>query len=250
MSIIIPKTPAEIDIMREGGRIAGSVLMAVCKSVTPGVSLRELDEMAEKLILESGGMPSFKQVAGYSYTTCINLNEGVVHGIPDDTVIQEGDLVKIDLGVLYKGLHTDVAWTVVAGNTTKYNKFLNCGKEALNKAIQECKPGRNVLDISRAIEKTVTSAGYNVTRDLVGHGVGRILHEDPQIPCYVDKSFNFKLFTGLTVAIEVIYMMGDFPIEVMPDKWTICTKDGSMAGLFEHTVLISEKGPEILTKHD
>ena len=250
MSKITPKTQAELDLMREGGKIASSVLMTVCKSVKPGVSLRELDEMAEKLILQAGGKPSFKQVAGYNYTTCINVNDGVVHGIPDDTLIKEGDLVKVDLGVLYKGLHTDVAWTVVAGDTKEYNKFLNCGRQALNKAIKECRPGRNVLDISRAIEETVTRAGYNVTRDLVGHGVGRTLHEDPQIPCYVDKSFSFKLFAGLTVAVEVIYMMGDFPIEIMPDKWTICTKDGSMAGLFEHTVLISEKGPEIITKHD
>lgn len=208
----------------------------------------ELDSFAEKRIRELSGKPAFKGYEGYSFTTCININDGIVHGIPGPYCIAKGDLVSIDLGVIYGGFNTDVSWTVIAGSGSKESeRFLEAGKLALKKAISKCKIGNRIGDISYGMQAEVEKAGYNVVRDLVGHGVGRNLHEDPQVPCYGRPSTGTELREGMTLAIEVIYTLGSPKLKVLGDGWTMATKDGTMSGLFEQTVAIEQAGPKLLT---
>lgn len=246
------KTPVEIDLMRQGGAITAQALATVISASHPGVSLLELDHLAEEVILAKGALPSFKTVAGYRHTTCLNINKGVVHGVPSGYTLRAGDILSVDLGTFYKGFHTDAAWSVMVGEDfdDDKRKFLVCGELALNKGIDECQQGNYLSAISRAIQTTIEGSGYSVSRDLVGHGVGRNLHEDPQVPGFVDDSAESEeLKVGMVLAIEVIYMQGGYPIvEDRDDRWTISTADGSIAALFEHTVAITEKGPVVLTK--
>jgi len=253
------KTPQEIEIMKEGGKIAATVREKVLAAAEPGISLLELDALAEKLILEAGGELSFKGFEGFPFTTCINVNEGVVHGLPTRRKLREGDLLTVDLGVLYRGLHTDNARTIEVNKKTRKQEnkkhFLSVGQEALEKAIEQCRVGNRVGDISQAIQTTVEGAGYNVVRELGGHGVGKKLHESPFIPGFVETKgmkgtvpFNPILKGGMVLAVEVIYTQGNGRIEVIDDGWTIVTSDGGLAGLFENTVAIQKTGPLVLTK--
>jgi len=250
------KSAAEIEIMREGGKITAGALRNALAAVEPGVSLLGLDKIIEDFILVSGGEPAFKRVPGYSFTTCLNVNEGVVHGIPNERQLKAGDILSIDLGTYYKGFNTDCSWSVlVEGMDTETQefkerrRFLETGEWALREAIAQCQAGNRVKDISRAMETVLRQRGYTPVRVLVGHGVGKVLHEDPQIPCYVaegDKG-SPKLKEGMTLAIEVIYTAGDFELKVAPDGWTLETMDGSLAGLFEHSVAVTSSGPIVLT---
>jgi len=245
----------EIEIMKEGGKILALTLDHVLKAVKPGIKLSELDAIAEHEIVSRGGYPSFKKVPGYHWTICACLNDVVVHGIPDDTKIQPGDVVGIDCGVYYKGFHTDSSWTIRVpkpGSEQKdVDNFLNVGAHALHKAIKTVKVGNYIYDISKTIQEIVEGAGFSVARTLVGHGVGRELHEDPEIPGFVrlkrERTPQIKL--GMTLAVEVIYMMGGSDIAYRKnDEWTIRTKDGTLSGLFEATVAVSSHGCIVLTK--
>lgn len=224
----------------------------LAKAVKPGISLKELDTLADELILESGGQASFKMVPGYNYATCLNLNQGIVHGIPNATIIKSGDLVSIDVGLYYQGYHTDAAITVIADKTTDQHdlRFLEIGKRALDLAINKAKAGNRVSDISEAMQRTVETAGYSCSRLLTGHGIGEKLHDDPPIPCIVDGRIrkDTRLYPGQTIAIEVIYSQGLPDMKQEEDGWTLITVDGKNSALFEETVLVSQKKGIILTK--
>jgi len=248
------KKEKEIKLMKEGGKRLASVFAEVLKRIKPGACLKELDQLAEKLVIKQGGFPSFKTVRGYHWTTCININEGVVHGIPNDYRIKDGDLVSLDMGMLYKGFHTDMARTLCIRRQnskckSQNEKFLAAGKEALKMAIKAARAGNRVGHISAAIEKVIRKAGFSPVEELTGHGVGKKLHEEPQIPCFLIKPIEKTPFLqlGMTLAIEVIYAWGGPDLVLASDGWTIKTADGGLAGLFENTILVTKKEPIILT---
>lgn len=241
------KTPEQIKIMQEGGEISAQALQKVLDAVKPGITLAELDKIAEQYILSQGAKPSFKGVDDYEFTTCINVNDGIVHGIPNNYKVKPGDLVSIDLGALYKGFHTDLSYTVEV-ETKKETEFLETGKRALKLGIEQAVVGNHIGDISNAIQTCVESKGYTVSFDLVGHGVGKNLHEDPYVPGYGKKGKGPELKEGMVLAIEVIYQKGNPAITIDEDGWTIKTLDGSLSGLFESTVAITSEGPIILTQ--
>lgn len=252
------KSPPEIEIMKEGGKISARILAETLAAARPDVSTLELDRLAEKMILESGGQPSFKGFQDYPFATCINVNEGIVHGIPKaDVILKKGDILTVDLGALYKGFHTDNAKTVEVGKEpgsfssepgSETDKFLERGQRALENAIKQCQIGNHVGDISHAIQTTVEDAGYSVTRELGGHGVGKELHEPPFIPEFGQPEEGPLIKEGMALAIEVIFAKGDATIGLLDDGWTIVTADDSLAALFEHTVAATADGPIILTR--
>lgn len=251
------KTNKEIEIMKEGGRRLTWVLKKILQAVKPGVSLKELDRLAELLIEKKKGKPSFKMVKNYHWATCINVNQGVVHGIPNEYKLKDKDVVSIDIGVFYKGLHTDVARTLRVRTKneklkTKNDIFLRAGERALKEAIEVTRAGNRVGHISAAIENEIRKAGLNPIKALTGHGVGKKLHEPPQIPCFLKETIGktSQLKPGMALAIEVIYTKGKSEVVIKKDGWTVETADGKLAGLFEDTVLITEKEPLILTNLD
>lgn len=249
------KSQDEIATMRIGGKMLSKVLFAVLDEVKPGVTELAIDELAEKLILQKGGDPGFKKVKGYANTICVATNEIVVHGIPTKRTFEKGDMVCIDCGVFYKGLHTDMAETIYLDDPKdpekkKKQQFLLTGKKALIAAIAVAKAGNRVGHVSQVIQEIVEGAGYSVVRNLVGHGVGKELHEDPEVPGFLDRPVEKTalLKPGMTIAIEVIYNMGKPEVEyASQDGWTISTADKSLSAVFERTVLISKEGPEVLT---
>lgn len=259
------KTKEEVKIMTHGGKILSETLWEVIKYIKPGVTELELDQLAEKLIIKKGGQPGFKKVKGYFHTICSSTNEVVVHGIPTSYQLKEGDVIGIDCGVFYKGFHTDMSETlrVSAQNSTlrhrsgqalkaqsETKKFLETGKRALEEAIKVAKVGNRIGHISQTIQQIVEAGGYSVVRSLIGHGVGRELHEEPEVPGFLNRAIEKTplLKEGMTLAIEVIYNMGK-PDVVFGNKdgWTISTKDGSISGVFERTVAITSEGPVVLT---
>ncbi len=251
MSVV---TKADLVVLRKGGQITAKTISTLFKEAKVGTKLSDLEHRAQEIIASLGAKPSFTTVSGYPYATCINVNSGVVHGVPSGYSLSAGDVLSIDLGVIYQGFHTDSAWTsVVGGKTTAETaNFLAVGEKALYQAISVARVGNFVGDISRTITNIVEGSGYNVSKDLVGHGIGRELHEDPQIPGFPDPSSdNLPLLDHQALAIEVIYMQGKSPIVVDPkDRWTISTRDGSMAALFEHSLVVTNKDPIVLTKDD
>ncbi len=257
------KTPEQIKIMSHGGRILSEVLFEVLEHAVPGVTEIEFDLMAEKLIRERGGEPGFMRVRGYRHATCISTNDIVVHGIPGDYALKEGDVIGIDCGVYYKGFHTDMSESIrikngkpkfFTGNETAddgIDKFLSIGKKALNEAIKVAVAGNRVGQISKTIQDIVEhNAGYGVVRSLIGHGVGRELHEEPEVPGFFvgDIKHTPLLKEGMTIAVEIIYNMGTPQVAVDKDGWTIRTKDGKLAGLFERSIAVTQGSPLILTK--
>jgi methionyl aminopeptidase len=253
------KTQEEIEIMKTGGKILAESLWEVISYIKPGVSELELDALAEKLILQKGGEPGFKKVPDYKHTICISTNDVVVHGIPTDYKLKEGDVVGIDCGVFYKGFHTDMSETIRVKSQTsnlksqkdEVDKFLEVGKKALNEAIKQATLGSHIGDISKTIQTIVEAQnGYSVVRSLVGHGVGKDLHEDPEVPGFLSERIEKTplLKIGMVIAIEVIYNMGDHELVFAnEDGWTLKTEDGSLSGLFERTLAITENGPLTLT---
>jgi methionyl aminopeptidase len=248
------KSKEQIELMREGGRITAGALKAVLAAVRVGVTTEKLDKVAEDFIFEAGGEPAFKRVPNYDFSTCLNLNEGVVHGLPSQRKLKEGDILTVDLGTFYKGLNTDVAWTVYVGQRNKAAggvvHFLATGEKALSKALGQARAGNKVGDISQAMESVLREGGYSPVDILVGHGIGAELHEDPQIPCLVIHSEGPELKVGVTIAVEVIYTAGDSALEVLSDNWTFVTADRSLAGLFEHTIGITRGDPIVLTSFE
>lgn len=247
------KKPEEIEIMGRAGKILGEVLQSTLKMIKPGITELELDHHAEARILGKGGLPGFKKVEGYRHTICVATNDVVVHGIPSKRVLKDGDIIAIDCGVFLDGFHSDMAETVVVGKTKNKEiyKFLEAGKEAMYAGVRQAKPGNHVGDISKAMQQIIEHEnGYSVVRPLVGHGVGRDLHEDPQIPGYLDKKIEKTplLEVGMTIAIEIIYNKGEPDVEYEgSDDWTIVSKDGSLSAVFERTIVITEAGPQLLT---
>lgn len=241
------KNGYEQKLMRQSGLIAAKALRVALETVKPGVTELEIDKIAEREIYKHGGDLSYKTVPGYKYATCITVNEGVVHGIPTDRKFVDGDLVSIDLAVMYKGWHTDCAWSILIGKDSKTEKFLQIGEQALWEGISQATSGNRIGDISSAIQETVEQAGYSVVRSLVGHGVGKSLHEDPEIPGFGSKGSGMLLKSGMTLAIEVIFTAGSAEVALGADRWTYYTADHSLGGLFEMTVLVGKEKAEVLT---
>ena len=251
------KTPEQIKIMQHGGHILASVLGEVMDAIVPGITELELDQLAERRIRELGGEPGFRKVSGYHHATCFSTNDVVVHGIPSNYKIQTNDVVGIDCGVFYKGLHTDMSESKRVkgeGENVKMDEvdiFLATGKIALEEAIKVAVIGNRVGHISQTIQRIVEKeAGYSVVRSLIGHGVGKELHEAPEVPGYLIGNINRTplLKEGMTIAVEVIYNMGTPEVVLDPDRWTIRTGDGKLAGLYERTIAITENGPLMITK--
>ncbi len=250
---MIPKTPQELVIMKEGGRKLGNILLELLDFAGVGVSLQDIEDKATALIKKAGGTPSFTTVEGYHWATCLCVNEVVVHGIPNEYVLQNGDKLTIDIGMVYNGLHTDTAWTKLIGmaHDAEKERFLKVGEEALWKAISVAKAGNHIGDISQALQSTIEGAGYSIVKSLVGHGVGNELHEDPQVPGYVRGNVNNTpvLLENETIAIEAIYAMGKGTIVYENDDgWTLSTRDRSLASVFEHTIAITKDRAIVLTK--
>jgi len=249
--MILLKNDSEIEIMAEGGKKLARVKNALGNAVKAGVRASEIEELAAGLIKEEGAEASFKKVPGYRWATCVNVNEGLVHGIPVSSVIfKKGDLVSIDVGVWFKGFHTDTSISIGIDLSAENQKFFNTGRETLNKALKAAKEGNYIYDISKAIEETVEAGGYTAIKALVGHGIGRDLHEEPQIPCFVPgpREESPRIEKGMVFAIEVMYTQGCDKVEVSEDGWTIAMRDGKISGLFEDTVAVTGKGPKVLTR--
>ncbi len=246
------KNNKEIEEIKQGGKILSDVMRELVSYAKPGVTEIELDRLAERLIIEKGGKSGFKMVEGYDYTLCVSTNDQVVHGIPTNYILKSGDLVGLDCGVFYKGFFTDMSDTILIGKKDKeIDKFLNTGRKALDMAIKQAKIGNRIWHISKTIQETVEGNGYSVVKSLVGHGVGRDLHEDPEIPGYVlDDLKNTPLLkSGMVLAIEVIYNMGKADVVgEMGDNWTIKTKDKSLSATFEKTITVGKESGVVITK--
>jgi methionyl aminopeptidase len=256
MTDIQVKSEREIKIMAEGGRILDEVRQKTAELVRPGITTGEVDAFADQLITRAGGQASFKMVPGYKHATCININEVVVHGIPGKEKVKSGDIVGIDVGVFYKGFHTDGAVTLRVEESksrrVEEDRFLETGRAALRKAIEQLRPGKRVWDISAAMQTVVEKAGYSAVRSLTGHGVGRELHEEPAIPCFVTgkREHTPRLEAGMVLAVEVMMNQGTWEVVYKnQDGWTIVTADGKISALFEETVAVTKKGPVVLTEN-
>lgn len=242
------RTPEQIEIMQQSGAMTANALKEVLLNAQPGVSLIELEKIATDTIHGLGGESSFKTVPGYFWTTCLTINDEVVHGIPRDIKLQLGDVLGIDLGAVYQGWHTDAAWSKLIDDIDpKKKRFLEIGEMALEEAIAKAIDGNQIGDISSAIQTRIEGAGYSIIKNLCGHGVGKKLHEAPEIPGFGKPKTGMVLKAGMTIAIEVIYNMGKGDIFEKADGWTISSSDGSLGGLFEMSVVVGEDKPQILT---
>lgn len=243
------KTPEEIEKMRVAGQVVARTIETLVSSIVPGKTTTiELDRLAEKYLAEQGAKPSFKGYRGYPNTICVAINEEVVHGIPGERILQSGDILGIDLGAIINGYHGDSALTVPIGEVSEEaQKLLRVTKEALFKGIAQAKSGKRLSDISHAIQKYAERHGYSVVREMVGHGIGSQMHEEPQVPNYGKPGRGPVLQKGMTLALEPMVNVGGYEIESLADKWTVVTKDRSLSAHFEHTVAVSDKEPDILT---
>jgi len=245
------KTAHEIDLMARAGSLLASVLPPLKEACQPGVKTIELDRIADKLIREGGAIPGFLGYNGFPRSICVSINDEAVHGIPGNRKIAEGDLVSLDLGLVLEGFWADVGVTVgVAKITREAARLLKVTEQALYVGIDKARPGGYLGDISSAIQDHVEAAGFSVIRQFVGHGIGRQMHEDPQVPNFGRPGTPPRLKPGMTLAIEPMVNAGSYEVYMKPDGWTICTADRSLSAYFEHTVAITEKGPIVLTKGD
>ncbi|HEY3364590.1 MAG TPA: type I methionyl aminopeptidase [Symbiobacteriaceae bacterium] len=247
--MIILKSPREIELMHEAGRLVYEVHQELAKAVVPGVTTRELDTLAESLIRKAGGIPTFKGYHGFPGSICASVNEEVVHGIPGKRKLKEGDVLAIDLGITYKGYVGDSAYTHPVGKIDpEAQRLLDVTRISLEKGIEQCWPGKRLGDIGNAVQSYAEAAGFGVVRDYVGHGVGTAMHEDPQIPNFGPPGVGPVLKAGMVLAIEPMINAGTWEVRSLSDKWTVVTLDGRNSAHFEHTVAITENGPVILTK--
>lgn len=248
--MIYLKSPAEIEKIRAAGKVVARALRLMSEAIVPGkTSPADLDAVAARVVQEAGGKPSFLNYKGFPAATCINVNDTIVHGIPDSTPLIEGDIVGLDLGVLLDGWHADGAWTYPVGKVSpNTQRLLNVTKESLFQGIGKARIGNRLGDIAHAVQKYVESHGYSVVRDLVGHGIGRNLHEEPSsVPNFGKPGKGEILREGLTICIEPMVNAGAFKVRTLADNWTMKTADGTMSAHFEHTVAVTKSGPEILT---
>lgn len=260
------KAEVKLNFLRKSGVITAKALKKVIESVKPGISLLELDAIAEREIKKNGGESSFKTVPGYKFTTCLTVNDEVVHGIPRDIKLVAGDILSIDVGAIFPpsgGWHTDAAWSVIVGSGppeailakdgkedvgSEKKRFLKVGEKALWEAVSKAVAGKRLGDISASIQKSIELAGYNVVKSLSGHGIGRNHHEAPEVPTFGKAKTGLKLKRDMALAIEVIYAEGNGDVYENPsDGWTMITSDNSLGGLFEMSVIVGKKGPEMLT---
>lgn len=243
------KTKSELGWMREAGRVVALTLDELERAVQPGTTLLELNRIAEDCIRKHGATSSFLGYHGYPKVLCTSVNEVVVHGIPDSRVLVEGDIIGIDFGVSVRGFHGDAARTVPVGRISEEaSRLIKVTRGALEQAIAALGPNKRVSDIGHAAQSLVEGAGYSVVRDFVGHGIGRRMHEEPQVPNYGQAGRGPRLRNGMVLAIEPMVNVGGYEVEVLPDRWTVLTKDRRLSAHFEHTVALTEHGPEILTQ--
>jgi methionyl aminopeptidase len=246
--MIISKSEREIATMREAGRLVAQTLQMLRGVVVPGITTQELDHMAEQFIRSAGAIPAFKGYHGFPANICASLNEQVVHGIPGSRQLKDGDIISIDIGVLHDGYYGDAAITLPVGKVDPaVEQLLKVTEESLMKGIAQAVLGQRIGDISHAVQNYAESYGYGVVREYVGHGIGRHMHEDPQIPNYGLPGRGLRLKEGMTIAIEPMINMGTSDIRLLNDEWTVVTADGSLSAHFEHTVAITNGGPDILT---
>ncbi|MDR2888622.1 MAG: type I methionyl aminopeptidase [Lachnospiraceae bacterium] len=243
------KSAREIELMREAGRILAMVHEKLGKIIRPGISTWDIDDFGTRLIKESGCIPNFLNYNGFPAAICVSVNEEVVHGIPSkERILQEGDIVSLDAGLIYKGYHSDAARTYGVGVISPdVAKLIEVTKQSFFEGIKKARAGNHLYDISNTIDEYVSGFGYGVVRDLVGHGIGTKLHEDPQIPNFAQKRRGIKLQPGMTLCIEPMINMGYAEVEWLEDDWTVVSEDGSWSAHYENTILITEGEPELLT---
>ena len=246
--MIMRKRAEELEKMRRAGRVVGETLQILQAAVKPGVTTQELDEIAEREIRARGAVPSFKGYRGFPATICTSINSEIVHGIPGQRALKGGDLIKLDCGAIVEGYHGDSAVTVPVGEVSQEAlKLIETTDRSLQAGIAEAKAGNRIHDIGAAVQTTAEGAGFSVVREYVGHGIGRALHEDPPVPNYGKPGTGLKLEPGLVIAIEPMVNVGTFETRLLPDGWTVVTADGALSAHFEHTIAITENGPEVLT---
>lgn len=247
--MIICKTEREIEIMREAGRIVALTHQELKKHIKPGITTKELDNIAEKTIRSYNAIPSFKGYGGFPGSICASVNDQLVHGIPGDRILRDGDIISIDIGAKYNGYHGDSAWTYAVGTIDEQTrKLLEVTEQSLYKGLDEARAGVRLSNISHAIQTYVEANGFSIVREYVGHGVGQDLHEDPQIPHYGPPNKGPRLKPGMVLAVEPMVNAGTRYVKTLSDNWTVVTVDGKMCAHFEHTIAITETGFEILTK--
>ena len=247
--MIAIKTSQEIQILQEGGKILAQVMKELGKMVEPGVKTIDLDRAAEALILSAGARPAFKGFEGFPHSLCVSVNENIVHGLPSSYILKEGGLLKLDLGVLYKGFNTDSAITIPVGRVSfEVKRLIDVTKKSLRLAIKKAKIGNTIGDIGNTIQRFVEDQGFSVVRDLCGHGIGRNLHEDPKVPNFGKRATGEKLVEGMVIAIEPMVTMGDYNLRKSDDGYGYASRDNSLSAHFEHTIAITKSGPKILTE--
>ena len=245
------KSPVELDAMRRAGAIVGSVLALLKKSVEPGITTRELDTIAQKEIIRCGAKATFNGYRGFPANICTSVNEEIVHGIPGKRALKEGDIIKMDVGATLDGLIGDAAISLPVGKVSPdATSLMEATRQSLMEGIKAAQPGNRIGDIGAAVQEYGEGRGYGVVREFVGHGVGRFLHEDPQVPNYGEQGRGALLRPGMCIAIEPMLNLGDWHTRILDDQWTVVTADGKISCHFEHTIAISEDGPEILTLYD
>ncbi|HUM48531.1 MAG TPA: type I methionyl aminopeptidase [Chitinophagales bacterium] len=246
--MIYHKTPEEIEYIRQSSLLVSRALAEVARHIKPGVTTLQLDLLADQFIRDHGGVPAFLGYRGFPNSACISVNEVVVHGIPGEIVLKEGDIVTVDIGVLLEGFYGDSAYTFPVGEiSAEKQRLLRVTKESLDLGVQQARMGRRIGDIASAIQEFVEQHGYSVVRELVGHGVGKKLHEDPEVPNYGKRGSGPKLMEGLVIAIEPMVNMGKRNVMQANDGWTIFTEDHKPSAHFEHTVAVTKNGPDVLT---
>ncbi|NGP45862.1 type I methionyl aminopeptidase [Bacillaceae bacterium SIJ1] len=246
--MIICKTPREIAIMKEAGRIVALTHQKLKKHIQPGVTTKELDDIADNFIRQHDATPSFKNYQGFSGSICASVNEELVHGIPGPRQLNNGDIISIDIGAYYNGYHGDSAWTYAVGDIDEETqRLLKVTEESLYKGLEQAKPGDRLSNISHAIQTYVENEQFSIVREYVGHGVGQNLHEDPQIPHYGPPNKGPRLKPGMVLAVEPMVNAGERYVKTLQDNWTVVTVDGKMCAHFEHTIAITDTGYEILT---
>jgi methionyl aminopeptidase len=246
--MIIRKSAQELDVMDRAGSVVAETLALVGEHIQPGITTAELDAIAEEFIRSRGGVPTFKGYKGYPAATCLSPNDMVVHGIPGKVKLKDGDILSVDVGVTLDGFVADSAWTYAVGSiSAEAQRLLDVCEAALEAGIAEARAQNTISDISRAVQQTTEEAGFSVIRSLVGHGVGRSMHEDPQVPNFVSSYKGPELKEGMTIAIEPMITAGGPDVYIHKDGWSISTSDGSLAAHFEHTVAVTANGPRILT---
>ncbi|MDD4357880.1 MAG: type I methionyl aminopeptidase [Smithellaceae bacterium] len=247
--MVILKHADEIEKARASNRIVAEVLSVLREKVKPGLTTRELDKIAEGIVEKRGAKPAFKGYRGYPFSLCASVNDEVVHGMPSNRVLTEGDIIGLDFGVYYQGFYGDSAVTIPVGKVDdQAARLMQVTEQSLCMAIKQACHGNRLGDISATVQETAESSGYSVVRDFVGHGIGKSLHEDPQIPNFGKKGRGIELKRGMILAIEPMVNAGKYKVKILPDGWTVITADGSLSAHFEHSVAITDNGPEILSK--